>query len=201
MACVSSLLGHVDEFGAFWEAAPAADWAPRGAAVAQLIRVGCWAHTDLPNRRAPESMSKQEFGELLLRLCEECFRQTSEARRARLNKVEKLGVWQEFHANGKPHYHFPVLASRPWLVNTLKRALEKESIHVCFRLLGQAIVGGTHSLHPFSSDSFLDLLDPLDLHKQPSSPLAPQPSAILVSFQHPASHEISFPPSSREGSM
>lgn len=93
---------------------------------------GCWPHSDDPNKKSPENMPKDEFGELLMRLSEQCFRRSSETRRSRLNKVSQASVFQEPHASGKPHYHFPILAAHPWSFEPLKRALRDEGIYVDF---------------------------------------------------------------------
>ena len=93
---------------------------------------GVWSHSDHPERKSPEDMPKQEFGELLLRLTEKVFRKSSESRRARLNKLNLAAVFQELHTSGKPHYHFPVLADRPWSYEPLKKELRKEMIFVEF---------------------------------------------------------------------
>ena len=93
---------------------------------------GTWSHSDHPNRKSPEDMPKHEFGELLLRLAEKVFRRSSESRRCRLKKVINCAVFQEPHASGKPHYHFPILADRPWSSEPLKRELRSESIFVDF---------------------------------------------------------------------
>lgn len=93
---------------------------------------GTWSHSDDPTRKSPESMSKQEFGDLVIRLSDRVFRRSAQARRTRLNKLVQSAVFSELHANGKPHYHFPVLADRPWHVEPLKRELRNEGIFVEF---------------------------------------------------------------------
>lgn len=93
---------------------------------------GCWPHSDDPFRKSPEDMPKEEFGELLLRLGEQCFRKSAESRRSRLNKISQASVFQELHMSGKPHYHFPILADHAWSFEPLKRALRDERIFVDF---------------------------------------------------------------------
>jgi len=93
---------------------------------------GCWSHTSMPGLKAPRDMPKAEFGELVQRLCERLFRTSSERRRTRLNKLGLCSVFQELHANQEVHYHFPVLADRPWSCVPLQRALRAEGIAVEF---------------------------------------------------------------------
>lgn len=94
---------------------------------------GTWSHTEDPNKKAPRDMAKGAFGELLLRVLADVFQKaTHPPKRAKLNRVVKLSVWQEPHRNGMPHYHFPILAEHPWSVVSVKRALRAEGIFVEF---------------------------------------------------------------------
>ena len=40
---------------------------------------------------------------------------------------------EEYHSNGQPRYHFPMLADAPWAVAPLMEALRKDRINVDFR--------------------------------------------------------------------
>ena len=93
---------------------------------------GCWSHTERQDLKAPRSMSKGAFGELLLRLVSAVFRSATAdgARRVRENRLERVSVFQERHENGEIHYHFIVLAELPWCFVALVRALRAESICV-----------------------------------------------------------------------
>ena len=77
------------------------------------------------NMRAPKEFSKQQFGELLLRLAESVFKGN--------NKVLKMSVFSELHESGESHFHVPFLADRPFRCGALKRALAHERIYVYFQ--------------------------------------------------------------------
>ena len=113
------------------EAAPVAE-EPVNWNVFKMQYHGTWPHTEDPNKKSPEDTTKQEFGELVLRLADKVFRRTSDSRRARLNKVAQCAVFMEPHASGKPHFHFPILADRPWSSEPLKKELRAEGIFVDF---------------------------------------------------------------------
>ena len=75
---------------------------------------GTWSHTDLPGKLAPRDMCKDEFGKLLLRLVESCFRMVAQGpKRSRLNRVLRTSVWEERHQSGMAHSHFPIQAEFP----------------------------------------------------------------------------------------
>ena len=59
---------------------------------------GTWSHTDDANKKAPRDMTKSAFGDMLLRTFAEVFRKAADPpKRAKLNQVVKLSVWQEPH--------------------------------------------------------------------------------------------------------
>ena len=94
---------------------------------------GTWSHTDDPRLRSPESMSKGEFGELLLDTAHSIFQvAVAQGKKARLNRFDKASVWCERHQSGKPHYHFICLADDPWSFVPLARALRAKGICVDF---------------------------------------------------------------------
>jgi len=94
--------------------------------------LGTWSHTGLQGLKAPRDMQKQDFGQLLMRLLEEIFRSPSAdgAQRARVNRVEKVSVFAELHANGEVHYHFVILAAEPFSYVWLKQRLAAQKICV-----------------------------------------------------------------------
>ena len=47
-------------------------------------------------------------------------------------QLQKVAVFQELHANGQPHFHFPMVADGPWCFAPLARALRGHQIHVDF---------------------------------------------------------------------
>ena len=108
------------------------DPAPLSWNVFKMQYCGCWSHTSTPGLKAPKDMQKQEFGELVARVCERLFWTSAEGRRARLNKLVRCSVFQELHTSGELHYHFPVLADRPWSCVPLQRALRADGIAVEF---------------------------------------------------------------------
>ena len=75
-----------------------AEAAPINWSVVRMQFHGTWSHSDDPQRKLPEDMSKEDFGELLLRLADKVFHRSSEARRARLNKLTQCAVFGELHA-------------------------------------------------------------------------------------------------------
>ena len=89
------------------DAAPLVDWKCR-----KQVYVGTWSHTDRHDLKAPRDMGKGDFGLLLVRLLGEIFRKQSEdsGQRSRLNRVDKVSVFQELHSNGEIHYHFILLS-------------------------------------------------------------------------------------------
>ena len=94
---------------------------------------GTWSHTNDPSKKAPRDVSKADFGELLMNLQGGIFQKSTEApKKAKLNHVTKVSVWEETHQNGNPHYHFPMLADSPWTYLPLQRALRRQGIHVEF---------------------------------------------------------------------
>ena len=109
------------------EAAPAQQYARK------RQYVGTWGHTDDPGKKAPNSMTKEEFGNMLLRSLGSCFHMVyGGPKTARLNRVLRVSIFEEKHQNGMPHYHFPILAELPWYSDILKRALRAEGVHVQF---------------------------------------------------------------------
>ena len=95
--------------------------------------LGTWSHTDDTNKKAPRSVSKADFGDILLRMLAGCFEAaTNGPKRTKLNQVLRVSVWEEKHQNGMPHYHFPVLAEHPWYSDTLQRTLRAEGMYVEF---------------------------------------------------------------------
>ena len=95
--------------------------------------LGSWSHTSDPEKKAPKDMDKASFGELVLAVSGSLFKAAARSgKRARLNAMDKVSVWEEKHANGELHYHFPCLANDTWSFVPLARALRKEGIYVDF---------------------------------------------------------------------
>ena len=70
---------------------------------------GTWSHTDDPGKRTPESMEKSAFGEMLMLKTSLVFQQSMDSgKRKRLNKLQKVSVWEELHANGQKTLSFPL---------------------------------------------------------------------------------------------
>ena len=103
-----------------------------GWGVFKMQYMGTWSHTDAADKKAPESMSKHDFGELVMTKAGVLFRASQNARRVRLNRLAKIAVFGEAHVSGKRHYHFSVLADKPWSPIPLQRALRTERIFVEF---------------------------------------------------------------------
>ena len=94
---------------------------------------GTWSHTDDAKKKAPESMDKTSFGELLSTTLSSIFTKAAEPpKKAKLNHLLKLSVWEELHKSGKKHYHFPILAESPWYVTSLRRALQAHGVFAHF---------------------------------------------------------------------
>ena len=94
--------------------------------------LGTWTHTARPDLKAPRDATRAAFGELLLRLLAGIFRVVEGGRRRCTNRVIKVAVFRELHENGEAHFHFPILAERPWYTGPLKDALRNEGIAVDF---------------------------------------------------------------------
>jgi hypothetical protein len=94
---------------------------------------GVWSHSEDPEFRAPQSMPKAQFGQLLLETSESVLKTAvAGGKKSRLNRFDKASVWEELHQNGKPHYHFICLADDPWSFVPLARALRAKGINVDF---------------------------------------------------------------------
>ena len=88
---------------------------------------GVWSHTDKDEWKAPESMPKGAFGELLVSKAGTVFQKAVvDGKRSRSNRMLKVSVCGELHLNGKPHYHFVCLADEPWYYVPLARALRQD---------------------------------------------------------------------------
>ena len=94
--------------------------------------LGTLSHTDRTGRKCARDVSKEALGELIMRLLTVIFRAVLGSRRQRLNRLTKVAVYQEQHASGTLHYHFPVLVEYPWSHAPLKRALHYEGFDVDF---------------------------------------------------------------------
>jgi len=78
-------------------------------------------------------MGKAQFGELLLATSAVTFAKSHETgKRARLNRMGKMSVFEELHQSGFPHFHFPCAAEDPWTYGPLKAALRAKGICVEF---------------------------------------------------------------------
>jgi len=111
-------------------AAPAAeaDAVPDAQAARDYKRqyLGTWSHTDLDGLKQPADLSKGELGELVMRLSADTFAVQHR------NRVRKVAVVDERHADGKLHKHFAMLAELPWGTHALEVALRRERIYVQF---------------------------------------------------------------------
>ena len=93
---------------------------------------GTWSHTEMPDLFSPSDMSKKDFGELLVSLCDEMFNAMDGAKRRKQNRMLRISVFEEKHAALTMHYHFPMLAEWHWSGNALAALLRKHGIYVSF---------------------------------------------------------------------
>lgn len=115
------------------EAPPAPAPQTQGKRLMRRQCTGTWSHTSDPTKRAPGSMPKHEFGELLLSTCERLSQAShGEGKRQRINKLDKCSVSGEKHKTGFLHYHFPIKYDEPCCFLALARALRAEGIYVNF---------------------------------------------------------------------
>ena len=93
---------------------------------------GTWSHTNKPGRLSPKDMPKHVLGDLVMKTQSGLFQATAASRGTRLNRLTKVSVFEEKHASGDLHYHFPTLAEHPWYCGPLQQKLGEQGIDVDF---------------------------------------------------------------------
>ncbi|CAE6960478.1 unnamed protein product [Symbiodinium sp. CCMP2592] len=83
---------------------------------------GVWATPSQDGLRRPSEVSKSDFAAILGRLLRETLG----------IMLMKYSIFQEEHASGERHYHFPVLSDRPVSSLGLEKALRQERIYAHF---------------------------------------------------------------------
>ena len=71
--------------------------------------------------KSPGDYSKHELGKLVLEAAEKVLRGN--------NRLPKLSVFGEPHANGQLHYHCPMVADKPFVAGPLRKALAAERVY------------------------------------------------------------------------
>jgi hypothetical protein len=94
---------------------------------------GTWSRTELADRFSPADMSKQDFGELLEHLFQN-MTTAHAAKRRKQNRLLKVAVFEEKHADLTEHYHFPMLAEWHWSAKPLAKLLRQHGIFVSFSI-------------------------------------------------------------------
>ena len=95
-----------------------------------------WSNTERGNAKKPQELSKQEFAFLLRRRHQENFDETAEKEQVPhedRNFILKIMIWDELHADGRPHKYAMVLADRPYACELVRAILaKKDKIHIMF---------------------------------------------------------------------
>ena len=79
---------------------------------------------------SPDSMTKSQFADLLKAVFQASGNGAGGPKRSRVNDLIKFSVWDEKHADGSLHRHFPMLAAEPWYFLPLVKGLREKGIYV-----------------------------------------------------------------------
>ena len=96
----------------------------QGAADYKRQYLGTWSNPKHGDHKSPGSMSKMDFGTLVMQVVERVF--------GRRNRLCKMAVFDEPHADGTVHKHFAMLCEKPWAYHQVVKELRSEGIYVWF---------------------------------------------------------------------